>query len=106
MRGGIGNMMKQAQQMQAKMQRAQEEIAQLELEGSAGGGLVKVVMSGTHQVRSVHIDPGVMDDREMLEDLLTTALNDAVKQVEAAVSTRMAAVTGGLGLPPGIKLPF
>lgn len=106
MRGGIGNLMKQAQQLQANMQKAQEELARLEVEGLAGGGAVKVVMSGKHEVRALSIDPGVMDDREMLEDLITTAMNDAVRKVEAAASARMAAVTGGMPLPPGMKLPF
>lgn len=106
MKGGIGNLMKQAQQLQANMQKAQEEIARLELEGAAGGGLVKVVLTGKYEVKRVSIDPGVLDDREMLEDLMTTAFNDAARKVEATVSARMAALTGGMGLPPGMKLPF
>lgn len=106
MRGGIGNLMKQAQALQANVQKVQEEIARLEVEGSAGGGAVRVVMSGAHELRAVHIDPSVLDDREMLEDLITTAVNDAARRVAEETRTRMAAATGGMGLPPGMKLPF
>jgi len=106
MRGGLGNLMKQAQAMQENLKRAQERIAALELEGSAGGGAVKVVMTGAHQVKRVTIDPAVMDDREMLEDLVTAAMNDAVNKLAAESSRLMAGVTGGMALPPGMKLPF
>jgi hypothetical protein len=107
MKGGIGNLMKQAQQMQANMQRAQEELANIEVEGEAGGGLVKVVMNGRHDVRRVNIDDSLFsDDKDMLEDLLAAAVNDAVRKVEAANQEKMSTITGGLNLPPGMKLPF
>ena len=107
MKGGLGNLMKQAQQMQANMQKAQEELANIEVEGEAGGGLVKVVMTGRHDVRRVSIDDSLFgDDKDMLEDLLAAAVNDAVRKVEAANQEKMAAITGGLNLPPGMKLPF
>jgi DNA-binding YbaB/EbfC family protein len=106
MRGGLGNLMKQAQAMQENLKRAQQQIAALEVEGSAGGGAVKVVVTGTHQVKRVTIDPAVMDDREMLEDLVTSAMNDASAKIEAASSKLMAGVSGGMALPPGMKLPF
>ncbi len=109
MKGGIGNLMKQAQKMQADMQRAQEEIANMEVTGQAGGGMVSVVMTGRHDVKRVTIDPGVMDDKEMLEDLVAAAVNDAVRQVEQKSSERMAGITSGLAglnLPGGMKLPF
>ncbi len=104
---GLSEIMKQAQQMQANMQKMQEEIANLEVTGQAGGGMVKVTMTGRHDVRRVEIDPALMDeDKEMLEDLLAAAVNDAVRQVEQAVQEKMASLTGGLNLPPGMKLPF
>lgn len=106
MKGGIAGLMKQAQQMQANMQKAQEELATIEVEGQAGAGLVKVVMTCKHDVRRVAIDPSVMDDREMLEDLVAAALNDATRRVESTVQERMAGFTAGLNLPPGMKLPF
>ena len=106
MKGGIANLMKQAQQMQANMQKAQEELAGIEVEGQAGAGMVKVVMTCKHDVRRVSIDPSVMDDREMLEDLVAAALNDATRRVESTVQERMAGFTAGLNLPPGMKLPF
>ena len=106
MRGGLGNLMKQAQAMQENLKRAQEAIAALEVEGSAGGGAVKVRVSGTHVVKGVTIAPAAMDDREMLEDLVTLALNDATAQIEAASAKLMAGVSGGMTLPPGMKLPF
>jgi DNA-binding YbaB/EbfC family protein len=107
MKGGLGNLMKQAQQMQANMQQAQEELANIEVNGEAGGGLVKVVMTGRHDVKRVSIDESLMqDDKEMLEDLLAAAVNDAVRKVESANQEKMAAVTGGMSLPPGMKLPF
>lgn len=107
-KGGMGNMMKQAQQMQERMQKAQEEIANLEVTGEAGAGMVKVTMLGNHNVRRVHIDPSLMEDedQEMLEDLIAAAMNDAVRRVEQTTKERMAEVTGGMNLPPGMKLPF
>lgn len=107
MRGNFGNMFKQAQAMQANMQKVQAEIAGIEVSGEAGGGMVKVIMSGRHEVKRVQIEPAVAgEDREMLEDLLAAAINDAVHKVEARVQEKMAAVTAGLQLPPGMKLPF
>ena len=107
MRGNFGNMMKQAQQLQASMQKAQEEIAALEVSGEAGGGMVKVTMTGRHEVKRVQIEPAVFgDDREMLEDLIAAAMNDAVHKAEAASQAKMAGLMGGLQLPPGMKLPF
>ncbi len=105
MRGNIGNMMRQAQQMQENLQRVQGEIASLEISGQAGGGLVSVTMTGKHQVLRVVIDPEVLkEEREMVEDLVAAAINDAVQKVDAVVSQKMAAVTAGMPLPPGLKL--
>lgn len=107
MKGGMGNMMKQAQKMQADMQKAQEEIANMEVEGQSGGGMVKVKMNGRHEVRRVEIDPSLMeDDKEMIEDLLAAAVNDAVRRIETESSERMSGVTAGMNLPAGMKLPF
>jgi len=107
MRGNFNNLMKQAQAMQANMQKVQEQIAGLEVVGEAGGGMVKVTMTGRHETRRVQIEPAVIgEDREMLEDLIAAAVNDAVHKVEAKVQEKMAAVTAGLQLPPGMKLPF
>ena len=107
MKGGLGNLMKQAQQMQANMQKAQEEIARMEVTGESGGGLVKVTMTGRHEARRVQIDDSLVgDDREMLEDLITAAINDAAHKVEAVTQERMSGMTAGLNLPPGMKLPF
>lgn len=107
MRGGLGNLMKQAQALQENMQKAQEEMARLTVTGQAAGGKVTVEMSGKHAVRRVHIDPQLLaGDPEMLEDLVTVAMNDAVAKVEAATEERYAGMTGGLGLPAGLKLPF
>jgi len=107
MKGGIGNLMKQAQQMQANMQKAQEEIANMEVTGQAGGGLVSVIMNGRHDVKRVNIDDSVFsDDKEMLEDLLAAAVNDAVRQIEKQTQDKYSGMTAGLGLPPGFKLPF
>ena len=105
MKGNIGALMKQAQQMQENMKKMQEQLGSVEVEGQSGAGMVKVVMNCRHDVRRVAIDPGAMDDREMLEDLLAAAVNDAVRKVEATVQERMASVTAGM-LPPGMKLPF
>ncbi len=107
MKGGIGNLMRQAQQMQANLQKAQAELATLEVTGEAGGGMVKVVMNGRHEVRRVTIDPGVAgDDRELLEDLVTAAINDAVRKIEATMQEKFSGMMGGMQLPPGFKLPF
>ena len=103
MKGGLGNMMKQAQQMQENMKRMQEELGNVEVEGQAGAGLVRIVMNCHHAVRRVTIDPSLMnDDKEMLEDLIAAALNDGNRRIETAIQEKM----GGLGLPPGFKLPF
>jgi hypothetical protein len=107
MKGGLGNLMKQAQEMQANMQKAQEELARLEVTGESGGGLVAVVMTGKHEVRRVTIDDSLIgDDKDMLEDLVAAAINDAVHKVEATTQERLAGLAGGLNLPPGMKLPF
>jgi hypothetical protein len=100
-------MMKQAQQMQANLQKAQEEMASQEVTGQAGGGMVAVVMTGRHEVRRVQIEPDLLkEDKEMLEDLIAAAINDAVRKVEQMLSEKMSAVATGMGLPPGLKLPF
>ncbi len=107
MRGGIGNMMKQAQMVQENMKQMQEKLATIEVEGQSGAGLVKVVMTCRHDVRSVQIDPILLgDDKEMLEDLVAAAFNDAVRRVESTTQTKMAEITSSLSLPPGFKLPF
>ncbi|MBD8874002.1 YbaB/EbfC family nucleoid-associated protein [Rhodanobacter sp. DHB23] len=107
MRGQIGQLMQQAQRMQEDMKRAQEEIAKLEVTGSAGGGLVSVTMSGAHEVRKVAIDRQTFaDDPEMAEDLVAAAINDAVNKVAQASRDRMGNVTAGMSLPPGFKMPF
>jgi len=107
MKGGLGGLMKQAQQLQADMQKAQEELARLEVNGQAGGGMVSVVMSGRHEVRRVSIDPKLLgDDKEMLEDLIAAAVNDAVNKVETATRERFSGFTAGMPLPGGMKLPF
>lgn len=107
MKGGFGNLMKQAQRMQQDAQRMQEEIALMEVTGQSGGGMVSVVMTGRHDVKRVSIDDSLMkDDKEMLEDLIAAALNDAVRQVEQRSAEKMSGLTAGLNLPPGMKLPF
>jgi DNA-binding YbaB/EbfC family protein len=107
MKGGIGNLMKQAQLMQENMKRMQEQLAEMEVEGQAGSGMVKVLMTCKHDVRRVSIDPRLLaDDREMLEDLVAAAFNDAARRVDTTVQEKMAGVTAGLPLPPGMKLPF
>ncbi|WP_067522038.1 YbaB/EbfC family nucleoid-associated protein [Endozoicomonas ascidiicola] len=106
-KGGMGNMMKQAQKMQEDMQKLQEELANAEVTGESGAGLVKVVMTGRHDVRKVEIDPSLMEeDKEMLEDLIAAAVNDAVRKIEATNKEKMGALTAGMGLPAGMKLPF
>ncbi len=106
MKGGLSGLMKQAQQMQKNMQQAQAELATIEVEGQAASGMVKVSMSCAHEVRRVSIDDSMLTDREMLEDLLVLALNDAVQKVAATTEQRMSAFGAGMGLPPGMKLPF
>ena len=107
MRGNIGQLMKQAQMMQDNMRRMQEQLAGVEVEGQSGAGLVKVVMTCKHDVKRVTIDPSLLgDDREMLEDLVAAAFNDAARRVEQTVAEKMSGFTAGLGLPPGMKLPF
>ena len=107
MKGNIGNLMKQAQAMQAAMQKAQAEIASLEVIGESGGGMVKVTMNGKHEASRVQIDPTLpLDDREMIEDLVAAAINDAAQRVDAFTQQKMAGVMGGMNLPPGFKLPF
>lgn len=107
MKGGLGDIMKQAQAMQENLQKAQEEIAKLEVNGEAGAGLVKVVMNGRHELKRVEIDPSLInDDKDMLEDLVAAAVNDAVRRVENISKERMSGLTAGLDLPPGMKLPF
>ncbi|MFC5302526.1 YbaB/EbfC family nucleoid-associated protein [Azospira restricta] len=106
MKGGIAGLMKQAQQMQENMKKAQEQLAQLEVEGQSGAGMVKVTMTCAHAVRRISIDPSVMDDREMLEDLIAAAFNDAVRRGEQISQEKMSGFTAGLNLPPGFKMPF
>jgi DNA-binding YbaB/EbfC family protein len=107
MKGGIGNIMKQAQQLQANVEKAQAEIAAMEVTGEAGGGMVKVTINGRHEAKRVQIDPSVpLDDRELIEDLVAAAFNDAVHRLAAATQERMAGLMGGMSLPPGLKLPF
>ncbi|MDO5352654.1 MAG: YbaB/EbfC family nucleoid-associated protein [Succinatimonas sp.] len=104
----MGNMMKQAQMMQERLQKAQEEIAKMEVTGVAGAGLVKVTMNGAHEVRRVEIDDQVAgkEEKDLLEDLIAAAFNDAQRRVEEASKEKMASVTAGMQLPPGVKLPF
>lgn len=105
MKGNIAQLMQQAQKMQENMKKAQAELADLEVTGEAGGGMVKVVMTGRHEVRKVQIDPTAGDDLEMLEDLVAAAMNDAVNRVAEANKEKMASMAGGLPLPPGFTLP-
>lgn len=105
-KGGIGALMKQAQQMQENMKRAQEQLATVEVEGQSGGGMVKVVMTCRNDVKRVSIDPSMFDDKEMLEDLIAAAMNDAVRKAEAVSTEKMAGFTAGMQMPPGFKLPF
>jgi DNA-binding YbaB/EbfC family protein len=103
----MNQFVKQAQALQANMQKAQAEIAGLEVTGESGGGMVKVVMTGRHEVKRVQIEPSIIgDDREMLEDLIAAAINDAVHRLESASQAKLSAAMGGLSLPPGVKLPF
>lgn len=108
MKNNMGNLMKQAQQLQANMQRAQQEIALMEVTGESGGGMAKVVMNGRHEVKRVSLDASIVtaDDKDMLEDLVAAAINDAVQKVERASQEKMSSLMGGMNLPPGMKLPF
>lgn len=107
MKGGLGNMMKQAQKMQENMQKAQAELAEMEVTGKAGGGMVSVTMNGRHDVKRVSIDDALLEeDKDMLEDLVAAAVNDAVQQVEKTSQEKMASMMGGMQMPPGMKLPF
>jgi DNA-binding YbaB/EbfC family protein len=106
-KGGLGNLMKQAQQMQDNMKKAQEQLGEVEVEGQAGAGLVKIVMTCHHIVRRVSIDPSLLaDDKDMLEDLIAAAFNDAQRRAEQTTQEKMAGFTAGLNLPPGFKMPF
>jgi len=106
MKGGLGNIMKQAQKMQEEMQKQQAEMANMEVTGESGGGMVKVTLNGKHEARRVEIDETLMDDREMLEDLVSAAINDASHKIESKTQNQMSDMLGGLNLPPGVKLPF
>ncbi len=107
MKGGIGQLMKQAQQMQADMQKAQEEMGQLTVTGESGGGMVKITMTCKHEIRSLEIDDALIgDDKDMLEDLIIAAFNDSVRRVEQTVQEKFSGMTAGLSLPAGMKLPF
>ena len=107
-KGGLGGLMKQAQQMQERMQKMQEEVAKMEVTGESGAGMVKITITGSHNVRRVAIDPSLLqdDDQEMLEDLIAAAFNDAVRRAEEQNKAKMAEITGGMQLPPGFKMPF
>jgi DNA-binding YbaB/EbfC family protein len=107
MKGGIGQLMKQAQEMQANMKKAQEEMAALTVTGESGAGAVRIVMTCQHQVKSLDIDDSMIgDDKEMLEDLVVAAFNDALRKVESTVQEKYSGMASGMGLPPGLKLPF
>jgi DNA-binding YbaB/EbfC family protein len=106
-KGGMGDLMKKAQEMQENMKKAQAEIASTEVVGESGAGLVKITLLGNHNVRKVEIDPSLMEDeKEMLEDLIAAAMNDAVRRVEEVNKRKMSGITGGMELPPGFKMPF
>jgi hypothetical protein len=107
MKGGIGQLMKQAQQMQADMKKAQEEMGSVSVAGESGAGMVRITMTCQHQVQAVEIDDSLFgDDKEMLEDLITAAFNDAIRKVEQTVKDKFSGMAAGMGLPPGMKLPF
>ena len=107
MRGNIGNLMKQAQAMQTNMQKAQAEIASMEVTGESGGGMVRITITGRHEVKRVQIEPvAASEDRELLEDLIAAAMNDAVQKAEALTQAKMSSLMGGMQLPPGFKMPF
>ncbi|MFB8927922.1 YbaB/EbfC family nucleoid-associated protein [Xanthomonas arboricola pv. juglandis] len=106
MRGNIAQLMQQAQKMQENLQRAQEELAKLEVTGTAGGGMVGVTLTGAKECRKVRIDPSILSDQEMAEDLIAAAFNDASNKIDAESKDRMGSATAGMQLPPGMKLPF
>ena len=107
LKGGIGNLMKQAQMMQENMKKMQEQLGEIEVEGQSGAGLVKVTMTCRYDVKRVNIDPSVLsDDKDMVEDLVAAAVNDAVRKVEATSQEKMGSMTAGMGLPAGFKMPF
>ena len=107
MKGGLAGLMKQAQQMQENMKRMQEQLATIEVEGQSGAGMVKVLMTCRHDVKRVSIEDSLLkDDKEMLEDLIAAAINDAVRRVESTIQEKMGGMAAGMGLPPGMKLPF
>jgi DNA-binding YbaB/EbfC family protein len=107
MKGGIGQLMKQAQEMQANMKKAQEEMASITVTGESGAGMVRITMTCQHQVKAVEIDDTLVgDDKEMLEDLITAAFNDSIRKVEKTVQEKFSGMASGLNLPPGMKLPF
>jgi DNA-binding YbaB/EbfC family protein len=107
MKGGIGQLMKQAQEMQANMKKAQEEMASITVVGESGAGAVRITMTCQHQVQTVEIDDAIVgDDKEMLEDLIVAAFNDAIRKVESTVQEKYSGMASGMGLPPGLKLPF
>ena len=107
MKGGLSGLMKQAQQMQENMKKVQDELATIEVEGQSGAGMVRIVMTCRHDVKRVTLDPSLLqDDKEMLEDLIAAAVNDAVRRVETTVQEKMSAITAGMPLPPGFKMPF
>ena len=107
MKGGLAGLMKQAQQMQENMRKVQEELGSIEVEGQSGAGLVKVLMTCRHDVRRVTIDPSLLaDDKDMLEDLVAAAINDALRKVEGTTQEKMSGFTSGMGLPPGMNFPF
>ena len=107
MKGGLGNLMKQAQMRQENMKKMQDQLASVEVEGQSGGGMVQVTITCRYDVKRVKIDPSLLgDDKDMLEDLVAAAMNDAVRKVEATSQEKMGALTSGMGLPPGFKMPF
>ncbi len=107
MKAGLGSMLKQAQKMQQELQKSQERLAQEEVTGESGGGMVRVTMTGRHEVKRVELDPSLLtDDKDMLEDLIAAAVNDAVHRVNSRMQQTMAELTAGIPLPPGMKLPF
>ena len=107
MKGGMGDLMRQAQKIQEQLQKAQEDLAKAEVTGESGAGLVKVTMTGRHDVKKVSIDPSLLqEDKEMLEDLIAAAINDAVRRIEESNRQHMSSLTAGMGIPPGFKMPF
>lgn len=105
MKGNISQLMQQAQKVQEDLKKAQAEMAEMEITGEAGGGLVRILMNGQYEVRKVTIDPDIGDDREMIEDLVAAAVNDAVNRIQSAMQERMSGLTGGMPMPPGFNLP-